>query len=424
MNSSPSQTAPSGADGRLDRPLDRPLDQVVVLLVDDQLIIGEAVRRILAAEPNIEFHFCQAGADALAKAAELQPTVILQDLVMPDADGLDLVRGYRAQEATRLTPLIVLSSREEGTTKAEAFARGANDYVVKLPDPMELVARLRYHSRGYLSLLQRNAAFDALERSEAALAAELAKAAEYVSSILPAPMTEPIAIDWRFVPSASLGGDCLDYFRIDDDHIAIHVLDVCGHGVGPALLGVSALNAIRGAGGGGADPRDPSSVLARLNALFPMARHGMMYFTIWYGVYRVSTRTLSYTGGGHPPGLLVGPPNVPNAANASSGSAGIRQLDCPGMPVGIDGDQPCETITIEIAPDSSLLLYSDGAFEVFDQHRNMWGMDGLLDFVASRQSLGSGLDARSLDELYTTLQTLEGSDALGDDFSAMLVRFG
>lgn len=136
-------------------------DNPVVLLVDDQMIIAEAVRRILAAHQDISFHFCQKGTDAIATAARLRPTVILQDLVMPDADGLDLVRGYRGQEATVLTPLIVLSSKEEGATKAEAFACGANDYIVKLPDPVELIARIRYHSMAYVSMLRAKAYADA-----------------------------------------------------------------------------------------------------------------------------------------------------------------------------------------------------------------------------------------------------------------------
>jgi cyclic di-GMP phosphodiesterase len=135
----------------------QPPDSAVVLLVDDQMIIGEAVRRTLAPHPGIAFHFCQKGGDALATAARVKPTVILQDLVMPDAEGLDLVRAYRAQEETAMTPLIVLSTKEDATIKAEAFARGANDYLVKLPDPVELVARIRYHSMAYRSMLQAGA---------------------------------------------------------------------------------------------------------------------------------------------------------------------------------------------------------------------------------------------------------------------------
>ncbi|HMN95312.1 MAG TPA: response regulator [Phycisphaerales bacterium] len=134
-----------------------PSDAPLVLLVDDQRIIGEAVRRILAEHPEIGFRHCDRGADALALAAELGPTVILQDLVMPDADGIALVRAYRAQAPTRLTPLIVLSANDEATMKAEAFAAGANDYLVKLPDPVELVARIRYHSRGYRAQLRAQA---------------------------------------------------------------------------------------------------------------------------------------------------------------------------------------------------------------------------------------------------------------------------
>ena len=79
---------------------------------------------------------------------------------MPEINGLDLVPQYRQQEATKDTPLIVLSTKEEAETKAQAFALGANDYLVKLPDQLELVARIRYHSKGYISLLQRNAAFE------------------------------------------------------------------------------------------------------------------------------------------------------------------------------------------------------------------------------------------------------------------------
>ena len=96
-------------------------------------------------------------------ANEFAPTVILQDLVMPDIDGLMLVRFFRANAATRDIPLIVLSTKEEPKTKAEAFACGANDYLVKLPDKIELLARIRYHSKGYIGLLERNDAYRALE---------------------------------------------------------------------------------------------------------------------------------------------------------------------------------------------------------------------------------------------------------------------
>jgi PleD family two-component response regulator len=106
-----------------------PKHALKVLLVDDQAIIGEAVRRLLATEADMIFRYCSDPTAALHVANEVAPTVILQDLVMPDIDGLMLVRFFRANAATRHIPLIVLSTKEEPKVKVEAFALGANNYL-------------------------------------------------------------------------------------------------------------------------------------------------------------------------------------------------------------------------------------------------------------------------------------------------------
>jgi two-component system chemotaxis family response regulator WspR len=144
--------------------------QVRVLLVDDQLIIIEAVRRMLAGHPDIAFHYVTDAQAAHAAALAVRPTVILQDLVMPGADGFQLISAYRADEALRDVPVMVLSTKEEARLKAHGFAVGANDYLVKLPDQLELVARIRHHSRGYIGLLERDAALRSLRASQDELA--------------------------------------------------------------------------------------------------------------------------------------------------------------------------------------------------------------------------------------------------------------
>ncbi len=145
--------------------------RIVVLLVDDQAMVGEAVRRALATEPDVDFHYCSRGEEALERALALAPTVILQDLVLPNIDGLALLRTYRAEPRLADTPVIVLSTREEPATKSAAFSTGANDYLVKLPDSIELVARIRYHARLFEVMRQRDAAFQALRDSEQQLMA-------------------------------------------------------------------------------------------------------------------------------------------------------------------------------------------------------------------------------------------------------------
>ncbi len=138
----------------------------MVLLVDDQVLVVEAIRRALAGEPDLHFHYCTDPAKAVELANQLHPTVILQDLIMPGIDGMTLVRAYRANPLTENTPVVVLSTKEDPVVKGEAFAAGANDYLVKLPDKIELIARVRYHSRAYTNALQRDEAYRALRASQ------------------------------------------------------------------------------------------------------------------------------------------------------------------------------------------------------------------------------------------------------------------
>jgi len=153
-----------GAD--LGRPIGLPDYHVMVLLVDDQAMVCEAVRRALSNQVDIDFHYCADAREALAVANQIKPTVILQDLVMPGIDGLTLLSQYRASPGTKDIPIIVLSTNENPQVKGQAFALGANDYLVKLPDRIELIARIRYHSRAFLNVLQRDAAYRALRESQ------------------------------------------------------------------------------------------------------------------------------------------------------------------------------------------------------------------------------------------------------------------
>jgi sigma-B regulation protein RsbU (phosphoserine phosphatase) len=380
---------------------------IKVLLVDDQAMVGETVRRMLDGEPGVEYRFCPDPAAAIDAANEFQPTVILQDLVMPDIDGLQLVKYYRANPATRETPLVVLSSKEEPVIKARAFALGANDYLVKLPDRLEVVARIRYHSRGYIALLERNEAYRALAEKQRELAAEVNRAARYVQSLLPPPLTTgPVRISWKFVPSTQLAGDMFGYHWLDKKHLAIYLLDVSGHGVGSALLAVSAANVLSSGGLPGVELRDPGQVMTKLNEMFQMDRQDGKYFTIWYGVYRPSDRKLAYCNAGHPPALL------------RSGGV-LHQLEVDGPAVGMVPDLPYDTRTAEVAEGAELLVYSDGVFEIEKPDGQMWQYADFVEHIGPELARGGEVAER----LLAFVRGMRGGDVLGDDFSMLDVRF-
>ena len=381
--------------------------KITVLLVDDQMIVGEQVRRMLAPEEDIVFHYCQDPTKAIAMAADILPTVILQDLVMPEIDGLTLVKFFRANPKLKDVPLIVLSTKEEPATKAEAFALGANDYLVKLPDKIELIARIRYHSRGFINLLERNEAYDALLKSQQALASELAQAAEHVVSLLPPTVTDgPIRTDWHFVPSAHLGGDAFGYHWLDGENFALYLLDVCDHGVGPALLSVSVLNVLRSQSLPNTDFHVPSQVLYTLNETFQMENHNNLYFTMWYGVYNKSTGILEYSSAGNAQALLY------------DAAGGCADISTPNMLVGGMPDMTYKSSFAAITAPARLYIFSDGVHEVHLPDNTLWGQDRLKRFFAQSSAGESDLKA-----LYTTLETEQGFKGLEDDFSIMKVTF-
>ena len=140
-----------------------------VLLVDDQMIVAEAFRRLCATVDDVEMEYCADPAKAIEAAVAFQPTVILQDLVMPNIDGLQLLSLFRSDPETKSVPIIVLSTKEDPKVKSEAFSIGASDYLVKFPDSIEVLARIRAHSRSYLAQQQRDKAYLALRQMQVEL---------------------------------------------------------------------------------------------------------------------------------------------------------------------------------------------------------------------------------------------------------------
>lgn len=327
---------------------------------------------------------------------------------MPDVDGLDMVAKFRADERTRDVPMIVLSSREEPDIKQKAFALGANDYMVKLPDKLEVVARIRYHSQAYINLLERNRAFEALQRSQAALKAELLEAERYVTSLLPQRLSEgPVQTDWVFMTSTDLGGDSLGYHFLDEEHFAIYLLDVCGHGVGAALLSVSAMNVLRAGKLADADMRDPAAVLSALNEVFDMDKQNQMYFTIWYGVMHLPSGTLRYSSGGHPPAVLVHP--QPGAER------GVELLSTPGMVIGAMPGMEFGAGEVKVSAGDRLYVFSDGVYEV--NYADGSGMMTVEAFAAELHRRACSGEEGTPHRMVEWVRQQQGRDDFEDDFS-------
>lgn len=208
-----------------------------------------------------------------------------------------------------------------------------------------------------------------LQEKSDRLTSELRSAAEYVASILPAGLDGAVQVTSRYLPSLALAGDCFDYRWIDDDHLFAYLLDVSGHGIQSALLSVSVHNLLRSGSLAGNVLRQPDRVVTELNDLFAMDEHAGNYFTIWCSVYQPSTRTLTFCSGGHPPALLL---------THGPGGVSVTPLSTDGLPVGMFDDSEYASATAQIAPGDSLLLYSDGAYEISMPDGRTWSIEEFM----------------------------------------------
>ncbi|MEH1907041.1 response regulator [Nostoc sp.] len=109
--------------------VDSATSAVRLLLIDDQVIISEAFRWMIATQTDISLHYTSNPAKAIQDAIAIAPTVIFLDMIMPDMDGLMLLRWFRSHPVTRDIPIVILSSKEEAKLKADAFTEVANDYL-------------------------------------------------------------------------------------------------------------------------------------------------------------------------------------------------------------------------------------------------------------------------------------------------------
>lgn len=239
------------------------------------------------------------------------------------------------------------------------------------------------------------------------LRSELNKAANYVRSLLPSPLTKPIEVQQQFIPSIQLGGDAFDYYWLDRDNLLVYLLDVAGHGIQSALLSVSILNILRSQALYNTDFYQPWTVLEELNRVFPMNESGENYFTIWYGVYNIVERQLVYASAGHPPAILV-----------SGSDFSVKQLGSSSIPIGMFPYTEFEVQTCKIPPGSTLYIFSDGVYEIVLENGQIWGLDAFIDFLTPKKPQVP-IDSK---QSIQYIQSLNKNQPFNDDISLLQIK--
>lgn len=384
-----------------------------LLIVDDDVDTLRLVGLMLQRQ-GYQIAAANNGHQALIMAQSELPDLILLDIMMPEMDGYEVCRCLKQIEGLKNIPIIFISALHETMDKVKAFSAGGVDYITKPFQFEEVQARVKTHlkiRRLQIELEKQNQQLSdlnqALSKTQNALEGELAYAANYILSLIPAPISEAdIQTNWLYVPSTRLGGDSLGYHWIDNTYFALYLLDVSGHGVGPALLSVSVLNTLRTQCLPDADFRCPDQVLAALNTRFRKKDQYGLFFTIWYGVFNRDDRMLRYANGGHPPALLI------------DRSHQRKELDAQGLPVGLFPEATYVPAAVQVPCASKVYVFSDGCYEIQRSDGEEWTREEMAHCLNNLPS-----DDLQLDALYQHSMRLQGGDHLEDDFSILCAKF-
>lgn len=374
-----------------------------ILVIDDDIAIQELLKRALQKQ-GYEVTVASNGEDGFQQAQNLQPALIICDWIMPRLTGIEVCSRVKANSELSTTFFILLTSLGTVQDRVKGLDAGADDFISKPIEMSELTARVRAGLR--LHQLSQD-----LQTQKQLLEAELAEAADYVRSLLPEPLMEPVKVESQFIPSRKLGGDCFDYYWLDDNYLAVYLLDVAGHGLRAALPSVSVLNLLRSKTIPNIDYHQPSDVLRALNNTYQMTYQNDKYFTIWYGVYNRSENQLVYASAGHPPAVLILGNGQPSQVN---------KLKTPGMPIGMFPDVTYVDNSCVVEKLSSLYIFSDGVYEIPQPGGEIWGMDNFINLILEYHKYGYF----HLDKILNYVQDLNCGNPFSDDFSLLKVIFG
>jgi phosphoserine phosphatase RsbU/P len=372
------------------------LSECRVLVVDDAKANVDML--VEALRGDFKLSVALDGEAALRAVERNPPDLLLLDIVMPGIDGYEVCRRLRAEPATREIPIMFLSSLEDVRDKARGFELGANDYLTKPFEILEVKARVR-------SLLKAKAYADAVR---AAQERDLAIAREIQMGILPSDIPSRVrGTGWdvhaTIEPARHVGGDLYEVLRVSDDRLILAVGDVCGKGIPAALFMAVAVTLLRTLARQIAGPAD---ILGRLNDELAAQNPRGMFVTMT--CLDVRGGRVTCANAGHDSSLRVPAAGPPQQVFPSSGTV-----------LGLFPGQEYANETLELGPGDSLVLYTDGVSEANDATGALFGEERIQACFA--QEAGPTA-AETVDGLLRAVRAFAGGAQQSDDITILALR--
>ena len=357
------------------------------------------------------------GDEALARCAEGGISLVVSDWMMPSMNGLEFCRRLRAMGLERYVYFILLTSKSDKAEIAEGLDAGADDFLTKPVDGVELRARIHAGQRILTMQKELQNALGELQGLYDALDRDLIEARKLQQSLIRNPVERFGVSEARFFLKSSgrVGGDLVGHYPIATDRIALYSIDVSGHGIASALLAARIAGYLSTAPeqniglvrqGGSYSALPPDEVVTRLNDLILAEIETEHYFTIALAEVDLSNGVLNLCQAGHP---------YP-AIHRADGT--VEYLGSGGLPVGLIEGATYSAVEAHLAPADRLFLYSDGITECTNAQGSMFDEEGLTALLRNAAA-GDGF----FPALISELDRFAGTADLADDVSGVLFDF-
>lgn len=391
-----------------------------ILYIDDKPDIRNLLQRYLTSW-GYEAIGASDGEEGWQLIQSMCPDIVITDWMMPGLNGLELCSRIRTADLPCYVYVILLTARNVKEDLVVGMEAGADDFIGKPFEKLELKARLKAAARIISlerTLEEKNRK---LEEAYNVIKEDLEAAAKIQQSLIPQKVEHfrGITFDWLFCPSLFVAGDIFNISRIDEKTLAFYLLDVSGHGIPAALLSTT-LSRVLTATPNFAGPMRhqlavppyysivaPRDVVAELNERFLDDTIQSQYFTMVYGIIDINSAAGTLTQAGHPSPIH----------QSSDGT--VRLIGDGGFPVGMIPEAEYDEHSFFINVGERLFLYSDGITECRCKDGVMFGIERFLKLISDNYQL-------PLRDLMTHIERelteFKGNAQFDDDISLLVME--